>query len=57
MMKLNFGFGKEWKEIKKDKEEWAEVVAMDRAIRHQERHKDKFKNSKEVIEAYLGVDE
>ena len=44
----------EWKEIKKDKEEWAEVVAMDRAIRHQERHKDKFKNSKEVLdELYL----
>ena len=44
----------EWKEIKKNKEEWAEVVAMDKAIRHQERHKDKFKDSKEVLdELYL----
>jgi hypothetical protein len=44
----------EWIEIKKNKEEWAEVVAMDKAIRHQERHKDKFKNSKEVLdELYL----
>ena len=44
----------EWKEIKKNKEEWAEVVAMDKAIRHQEKHKDKFKNSKEVLdELYL----
>lgn len=32
---------KEWREIKKNKEEWAEVVAMDRAIRSQERFKDK----------------
>tara|TARA_R100001377_G_scaffold10002_1_gene5085 strand:- start:171 stop:1013 length:843 start_codon:yes stop_codon:yes gene_type:complete len=32
---------KEWREIKKNKEEWAEVVAMDRAIRFQERFKDK----------------
>ena len=44
----------EWREIKKNKEEWAEVVAMDKAIRHQEKHKDKFKNSKEVLdELYL----
>ena len=44
----------EWREIKKNKEEWSEVVAMDKAIRHQERHKDKFKNSKEVLdELYL----
>ena len=44
----------EWIEIKKNKEEWSEVVAMDKAIRHQERHKDKFKNSKEVLdELYL----
>jgi len=31
----------EWKEIKKNKEEWAEVVAMDKAIRSQERFKEK----------------
>ena len=44
----------EWREIKKNKEEWSEVVAMDKAIRHQEKHKDKFKNSKEVLdELYL----
>ena len=44
----------EWREIKKNKEEWSEVIAMDKAIRHQERHKDKFKNSKEVLdELYL----
>ena len=47
----------EWKEIKKNKEEWAEVVAMDKAIRHQERHKDKFKNSEEILdELYLHRD-
>ena len=47
----------EWIEIKKNKEEWSEVVAMDKAIRHQERHKDKFKNSKEVLdELYLHRD-
>jgi len=40
----------EWIEIKKNKEEWAEVVAMDKAIRHQERHKDKNKNSAEVLD-------
>ena len=40
----------EWKEIKKNKEEWAEVVAMDRAIRHQEKYKDKFKDSNEVLD-------
>ena len=44
----------EWKEIKKNKEEWAEGVARDKAIRQQERHKDKFKDSKEVLdELYL----
>ena len=44
----------EWLEIKKNKEEWAGVVAMDKAIRHQERHKDKFKNTEEVLdEIYL----
>ena len=47
----------EWKEIKKNKEEWDEVVAMDKAIRHQERHKDKFKNSEEILdELYLHRD-
>ena len=33
------------------------VVAMDKAIRHQERHKDKFKNSEEILdELYLHRD-
>jgi len=40
----------EWKEIKKNKEEWQEVVAMDKAIRHQEKHKDKFKNSNDTLD-------
>ena len=40
----------EWAEIKKNKEEWAEVVAMDKAIRHQEKYKDKNKNSTEVLD-------
>ena len=40
----------EWKEIRKNKEEWQEVVAMDKAIRHQEKHKDKFKNSNETLD-------
>jgi hypothetical protein len=31
----------EWRELKKNKEEWAEVVAMDKAIRSQERFKEK----------------
>jgi len=31
----------EWREIKKNKEEWEEVVAMDKAIRSQERFKEK----------------
>tara|TARA_R100001224_G_C4001883_1_gene142990 strand:+ start:150 stop:986 length:837 start_codon:yes stop_codon:yes gene_type:complete len=44
----------EWREIKKNKEEWDEVVAMDRAIRHQEKHKAKNENSTEVLdEIYL----
>ena len=44
----------EWREIKKNKEEWDEVVAMDRAIIHQEKHKAKNKNSTEVLdEIYL----
>jgi hypothetical protein len=41
---------KEWIEIKKNKEEWDEVVAMDKAIRHQERHKAKHKDSTEVLD-------
>ena len=45
---------KEWKEIKKNKEEWDEVVAMDKAIRHQEKYKAKHKDSTEVLdELYL----
>ena len=40
----------EWREIKKNKEEWDEVVAMDRAIRHQEKHKIKNKNSTEILD-------
>lgn len=44
----------EWKEIKKNKKEWDEVVAMDKAIRHQEKYKLKNKNSTEVLdELYL----
>jgi hypothetical protein len=31
----------EWRELKNNKEEWAEVVAMDKAIRSQERFKEK----------------
>jgi hypothetical protein len=30
----------EWREIKKNKKEWDEVVAMDKAIRSQERFKE-----------------
>ena len=40
---------KEWKEIKKNKEEWNEVVEMDKAIRKQER----FKNKDEFAEDEL----
>jgi hypothetical protein len=40
----------EWREIKKNKEEWDQVVAMDKAIRHQEKYKDKNKNSTEVLD-------
>ena len=40
----------EWKEIKKNKEEWQEVIAIDKAIRHQEKHKDKFKNSNDTLD-------
>jgi hypothetical protein len=32
---------KEWRELKKNKEEWDEIVAMDKAIRSQERFKEK----------------
>ena len=35
----------EWKEIKKNKKEWDEVVALDKAIRSQERFKEKNKGS------------
>jgi len=35
----------EWKEIKKNKKEWDEVVALDKAIRSQERFKKKNKGS------------
>ena len=40
----------EWKEIKKNKEEWQEAIAIDKAIRHQEKHKDKFKNSNDTLD-------
>tara|TARA_Y100001973_G_C5105764_1_gene285034 strand:+ start:55 stop:879 length:825 start_codon:yes stop_codon:yes gene_type:complete len=39
---------KEWAKIKENKEEWAEVVAMDKAIRNQEQ------NKKQVKENYIG---
>ena len=35
----------EWKEIKKNKKEWDEVVALDKAIRSQKRFKEKNKGS------------
>ena len=35
----------EWKQIKKNKKEWEEVVALDKAIRNQERFKEKNKGS------------
>jgi|TARA_R100000479_G_scaffold129186_1_gene67575 hypothetical protein len=35
----------EWKEIKKNKSEWEEVVALDKAIRTQDRFKEKNKGS------------
>ena len=44
---------KEWREIKKNKEEWEEVVAMDRAIRKQERFKNKNKDEFTEDELFL----
>tara|TARA_R100001086_G_scaffold149147_1_gene79175 strand:- start:5 stop:835 length:831 start_codon:yes stop_codon:yes gene_type:complete len=35
----------EWKQIKKNKKEWEEVVALDKAIRNQDRFKEKNKGS------------
>jgi hypothetical protein len=40
-----FHSAKEWLEIKNNKEEWDEVVALDKAIRTQERFKEKNKGS------------
>ena len=44
---------KEWREIKKNKEEWEEVVAMDKAIRKQERFKNKNKDEFTEDELFL----
>jgi len=45
---------KEWLDIKNgDPEEWKEVVAMDRAIRNQERFKEKNKDQEVIDEIFL----
>ena len=43
----------EWREIKKNKEEWAEVVAMDKAIRNQEKFKEKNIGKEITDQLYL----
>ena len=43
----------EWLKIKQNKEEWAEVVAMDKAIRNTEKFKDGAKATKVNDELYL----
>lgn len=45
---------KEWLDIKNgDPEEWKEVVAMDKAIRHQEKYKEKNKGKEITEELFL----
>jgi ribosomal protein L44E len=43
----------EWQEIKQNKEEWEEVVMIDKLIRKQERHKKNIKNEHQMDELYL----
>jgi len=43
----------EWQEIKQNKQEWEEVVMIDRLIRHQEKHKKNIKNEHQMDELYL----
>ena len=43
----------EWREIKNNKEEWAEVVAIDKAIRNQEKFKDKNLGKEITEQLYL----
>jgi hypothetical protein len=43
----------EWQEIKQNKQEWEEVVMIDKLIRHQEKHKKNNKNEHEMDELFL----
>ena len=43
----------EWQEIKQNKQEWEEVVMIDKLIREQERHKKNIKNQHQMDELFL----
>lgn len=43
----------EWQEIKQNKQEWEEVVMIDKLIRHQEKHKKNIKNEHQMDELFL----
>ena len=43
----------EWQEIKQNKQEWEEVVMIDKLIRHQEKYKKNIKNEHQMDELFL----
>ena len=43
----------EWQVIKQNKQEWEEVVMIDKLIRHQEKHKKNIKNEHQMDELFL----